>query len=388
MNRVNSVFSALGTTIFEVMSRLAVEKGAVNLGQGFPEGLEPAVMIDRLSQVALTGSHQYPSMMGTPSLRQAIAAHEARYWGLNLDPATQVMVTSGATEALAACLLALIEPGQEVIVLEPAYDSYVPIIRRGGGIPVPVRMEPPHWDLPRERLEAAVSNRTRLLILNSPANPIGKVYDQDELAFLADLAQRHGLTVLCDEVYEHLVYDGLRHIPLMTLPGMTERCVKIGSAGKIFSLTGWKVGWVTASPALLAVIAKAHQFLTFTTPPVLQDVVAWGLENAQDYIAGLPALLTARRDRLSRGLAASGFVPQVAQGSYFLTTDYAAFSSERDDAAFCRRLVEDAGVAAIPISAFYGSGEATGCIRFCFAKTDAAVDAALDRIGQWSGSRQ
>lgn len=383
MKHANTILSGLGTTIFETMSRLAADLGAVNLGQGYPEGLEPDALLAHLSQIALSGPHQYPSMMGTPALRRAIARHEKRFWSVDLDPMTQVMVTSGATEALAASILSLIDPGDEVVVFEPLYDSYLPIIRRGGGIPKSVRLSPPHWELPVDQLEAAFGPKTKLVILNSPANPTGKVFSAEELSTLARLAHKHDAYVLCDEVYEHLTYDDHHHIPLMSLPGMAERVVKIGSAGKIFSVTGWKVGWVVASPDVLGVIAKAHQFLTFTTPPILQEAVAWGLDNQVEYYTGLSSLLAKRRDALTSGLSRLGFMVAPAAGSYFLTADYAPLSAICDDEAFCRRLATEAKVATIPVSAFYSDGASQGFIRFCFAKTDAMIADALNRLDDW-----
>jgi aspartate/methionine/tyrosine aminotransferase len=382
MAHANSLFAACGTTIFETMSRLANAHGAVNLGQGFPEGLEPAALIEKLAEADRAGPHQYPSMMGTPSLRAAVAAHETRAWNVATTP-EQVMVTSGATEALAACFFGLIEPGDEVVLIEPLYDSYLPIVRRAGGIPRLVRVEPPHWDLPREALAAAFGPKTKLLVLNSPTNPCGKVYDADDLAFIADLLERHDAVAICDEVYEHLTFDGRRHQPLGGLPGMRTRSVKIGSAGKIFSLTGWKVGWVVAEAELLAPIAKAHQFLTFTTAPALQEAVAWGLEHQQDYMHGLAGVLERRRDRLAAGLEAAGFAVLPTGGSYFLSADFRPLGFDGDDAAFCRMITEKAGVAAIPVSAFYQGDAPSHYARFCFAKTDAAIDRAVERLGAY-----
>ncbi len=375
----NSLFASCATTIFETMSRLAAAHGAVNLGQGFPEGLEPPALVERLLHAAATGTHQYPSMMGVPALREAVARHERDYWSLAVEPA-EVMVTSGATEALAACFFGLIEPGDEVVLIEPLYDSYLPIIRRAGGVPRLVRVAPPDWALPRDEVAAAFTDRTRLLVLNTPANPSGKVYGRDELEFLAGLLERHGAVAVCDEVYEHLVYDGRRHLPLSGLPGMRGRCLKIGSAGKIFSLTGWKVGWVVAPPDLMAPVAKAHQYLTFTTPPCLQEAVAWGLDQARESIEGLACVLASRRERLARGLAEVGFDVLPTAGSYFLTADFRPLGLHGSDDAVCRHLTEAAGVAAIPVSAFYQGGEVDHYARFCFAKTDTAIDAAVEKL--------
>ncbi|MBR9972887.1 aminotransferase [Magnetospirillum sulfuroxidans] len=384
MPRANSVFAACGTTIFETMSRLAQRHDAINLGQGFPEGLEPSAVIEQLARAAADGPHQYPSMMGLPALRHAVAAHECRFWGTGVSEA-EVMVTSGATEALAACLFALIEPGDEVVVLEPLYDSYLPIIRRAGGVPRIVRLQAPNWSLPRQQLADAFGPKTKLMILNSPANPCGKVFDADELAFIAQLLERHDAIAICDEVYEHLTYDDLPHIPLMSLPGMRQRCAKIGSAGKIFSLTGWKVGWVVAAPELLNPIAKAHQYLTFTTAPALQSAVAWGLNHASAYIASLPATLSARRDRLAHGLAAIGLTPLPCQGSYFLSADFRPLGFSGTDLEFCVHITEKAGITAIPISAFFESAPPGDYARFCFAKTDQAIDEALRRLRRHFG---
>jgi N-succinyldiaminopimelate aminotransferase len=381
----NSILSSFGTTIFETMSRLAQAHGAVNLGQGFPEGLEPADVVAKAAEAVVAGPNQYPSMMGTPELRQAIAAHDQRFYGGTLDWQAEVMVTSGATEALAACLFGLIEPGDEVVLIEPLYDSYLPIIRRAGGIPRLVRLAPPAWELPREELAAAFSDRTKLILINSPMNPAGKVWDADELAFLAGLLERFDAYAVCDEVYEHLVYDGRRHLPLMMLPGMRDRCLKLGSAGKIFSLTGWKVGWVIASPALLQPVAKAHQYLTFTTPPNLQAAVAYGLGKGQEYYDGLTAMLEARRDRLAAGLSRIGFGVLPTAGSYFLSADFRPLGFAGDDEAFCRHITEQARVAAIPVSAFYRSQDVTRFARFCFAKTDAAIDEAVARLERFFG---
>ncbi len=387
MKPTNSIFSACGTTIFEVMSRLAAEHGAINLGQGFPEGLEPPALLQAAARAITEGPNQYPSMMGIPALRQAVAAHAKRFYGLDVDPAAEVMVTSGATEALADCVFGLIEPGDEVVLIEPLYDSYLPIVRRAGGIPRIVRMEPPHWILPREALAAAFNDRTKLMILNNPMNPTGKVLDEQDLGFIAGLLARHDAYCVCDEVYEHLVYDGRRHIPLMSLPGMRERCLRIGSAGKTFSVTGWKVGYVTACPALLQPVAKAHQFVTFTTPPGLQQAVAEGLAGGDEYYETLANDLQRRRDRLAAGLTSIGFEVLPCAGSYFLSADIRALGFDGDDVAFCRHITVNAGVAAVPVSSFFQNGDVRHYARFCFAKRDEALEEALARLGRYFARR-
>ncbi|WP_041796010.1 aminotransferase [Pararhodospirillum photometricum] len=388
MKAANALFSSLGTTIFTVMSRLAQEHGAINLGQGFPEGLEPPDVIEAARAALTAGPHQYPPMMGEPVLRQAVAAHEARFYGLDIDWEREVLVTSGATEALADALFGLIEPGDEVVLLEPLYDSYLPIVRRAGGIPRLVRLEPPHWDLPREALARAFGPRTKLMILNSPMNPCGKVFSPEELVFLADLLERHDAYALCDEVYEHLVFDGRPHVPLMTVPGMRERCVRIGSAGKTFSLTNWKVGLIVAAPALLEPIAKAHQYLTFTTPIPLQRAVAYGLGKDDAYFDGLKADMQARRDRLARGLEALGVGVLACAGTYFLSADFRPLGVDRPDAELCRWLTTEAKVTLVPVSAFYAQDTSDSpppahLVRFCFAKRDADLDEALARLGRF-----
>jgi len=383
----NSVLSSYGTTIFTVMSALAREHGAVNLGQGFPEGLEPAAVLRAAAEAAEAGPHQYPPMMGIPALRQAIAAHDRQFYGLDVNSETEVMVTSGATEALADCLFGLIEPGDEVVLIEPLYDSYLPIVRRAGGIPRLVRVEPPDWTLPRAALAEAFTARTKLMVLNSPMNPSAKVFDDDELAFLADLMIRHDAYAVCDEVYEHLVFDGRRHVPLMTLPGMRDRCLRIGSAGKTFSVTSWKVGYIVAAPALLTPVAKAHQFLTFTTPTCLQSAVAFGLGQDRAVLEHLAVDMAARRDRLAGGLRGIGFPVLDSAGTYFLTADIRGVGFAGDDEAFCRHITEAAGVTAVPFSAFYQDPDAAPrhYARFCFAKLDSALDEAVTRLDRHFG---
>jgi aspartate/methionine/tyrosine aminotransferase len=378
----NSVLMSYGTTIFEVMSRLAAEHGAINLGQGFPEGLEPPRLLAAAARAVVEGPHQYPSMMGIPALRQAVAEHAKRFYGLEVDPMREVMVTSGATEAITDCLFGLIEPGDEVVLIEPLYDSYLPIVRRAGGVPKLVRLEPPEWSLPRAELAAAFGPRTKLVIMNSPMNPTGKVFSREDLDFIAELVIRHDCYAICDEVYEHLVYDGKKHIPLITLPGMRNRAIRIGSAGKTFSLTSWKIGYVTAAPELLQPVVKAHQYVTFTTPTSLQQAVAEGLASDDSYYDGLAIGLAARRDKLTRGLREIGFKVLSCSGSYFLNADIRSVGFNGDDVEFCRMLTIDAKVTAVPVSAFYAGDAPRHFARFCFAKKDEALDQAIGRLAK------
>jgi aspartate/methionine/tyrosine aminotransferase len=319
-------------------------------------------------------------MMGIPQLRQAIATHYRHWHGLALDPASEVMVTSGGTEALTSAILAVVEPGDEVIVFQPVYDSYLPIIRQAGGVPRLVRLEPPHWRLTEDALRAAFTRKTKAVVFNNPLNPAAVVYPREDLELLARFCQEFDAVAICDEVWEHVVFDGRDHIPLITIPGMRERTIKIGSAGKIFSLTGWKVGFVCAAPPLLKVTAKVHQFLTFTTPPNLQAAVAHGLAKPDDFFLAMRSDLARRRDRLTRGLEDIGFPVLPSQGTYFLTVDLAPLGLNETDEAFCKRIVADHKVAAIPVSAFYERDAVTSVVRFCFAKTDATLDSALERL--------
>ncbi|NEX93746.1 aminotransferase [Caulobacter sp. 17J65-9] len=379
---VNSVYAGLPTTIFEVMSGLARDTGAINLGQGFPDTPGPEALRRKAAELVVDGWNQYPPMRGVPELRQAAAGHYRRFQGLDLDWETEVTVTSGATEALAASFLALIEPGDEVVLFQPLYDAYAPLIRRAGGVARLVRLTPPDWRIGREALAAAFTPRTRLVVFNNPLNPAGVVFPHEDLALLAEFCVVHDAIAICDEVWEQVVFDGRRHVPLMALPGMRERTVKIGSAGKMFALTGWKVGFVCAAPELTAAVAKAHQFLTFTTPPNLQAAVAWGLGNCDDWFEAMPRDLQRSRDRLAAGLRSEGFAVLDSGGTYFLNIDLAASGVDADDRTFCLRAVKEAGVAAIPVSTFYETDPVTSVVRLCFAKVDATLDAGVERLAR------
>ena len=377
----NPVFSGLPTTIFETMSRLAREHQAVNLGQGFPDDPGAADIRAKAAEAVVSGWNQYPPMMGIPELRQAVAVHYAVHQGLALDPDSEIMITSGATEAIAGALFSLIVPGDEVVLFEPMYDAYLPLVLRAGGVPKFIKLKPPAWRFTAEDLANAFSPRTKLVLFNNPLNPAGTVCPPEDLAMLAHFCMANDAIAVCDEVWEHVVFDGVRHQPLIAFPGMRERTVKISSAGKIFSLTGWKVGIVMAAPDLMKVLAKAHQFLTFTTPPNLQAAVAYGLGKEQAFFDGMRTDFQEARDYLARGLTDLGFSVLNSRGTYFLNIDIAPLG-EQDDAEFCQRLVRDYGVAAIPVSAFYAEDPVKTIVRLCFAKKRETLDAALERLAK------
>ena len=376
---MNSVFADLPTTIFEVMSSLARDKQAINLGQGFPDDPGPEDVRRKAAEAALDGYNQYPPSMGLPELRGAIAEHYKRFQNVDLDAGREVMVTSGATEALAGAIFGVIEPGDEVILFQPAYDAYLPLVRRAGGIAKFVTLKPPHWTFSEADLDAVFTPRTRAVIFNNPLNPCGTVYPREQVELLARYCARFGAIAICDEVWEHVIFDDRRHVSMLNIPSMRERAIKIGSAGKIFSLTGWKVGLVAAAPDILKVIAKSHQFLTFTTPPNLQTAVAYGLGKDEAYFKTMRAAFQRSRDRFCAGLAELGFPVIPSQATYFVNVDIAPLG-ETDDVEFCKKLVENFGVAAIPVSAFYAEAHVRNVVRFCFAKHDATLDAALARL--------
>ena len=377
---MNPLYAEMPTTIFEVMSGLARDLGAINLGQGFPDARGPDSVIEAAVTALREGSNQYPPMAGLPELRRAVADHYRRHQDVDLDWATEVTVTSGATEALAAAIFALVRPGDEVLLIQPMYDAYLPLVLRAGGVPRFARLAPPDWRIDAAMLDAAFTPKTRLVILNNPINPSASLFDQPSLALLAERIVAHDAIAISDEVWEHVVFDGRKHIPLMTLPGMRDRTVKIGSAGKIFSLTGWKVGWMCAAPGLSRVLAKAHQFLTFTTPPNLQLAAAHGLGLPDDYFAGMREDYARSRDRLATGLAGAGYAVLPSAGTYFLSVDLAASGIATDDVTFAEMAVREAGIATIPVSAFYAEDAVRSVVRLCFAKQDATIDAGIDRM--------
>ncbi len=381
---MNPLYASMPTTIFEEMSAMARAAGAINLGQGFPDGPGPIDLRQAASDAILTESNQYPPSMGLPQTRHAVAAHYRSHQNLDVE-ADEVLITSGATEAIAAALLAVVSPGDDVILFDPAYDAYLPLVLRAGGRPRLVALHPPHWRLVLEEVEAAIGPKTRAIVFNNPMNPTARAFDRTELAALAALCVAHDLVAICDEVWEHVLFDDRRHLPLFAFDGMAQRTIKIGSAGKIFALTGWKVGFVMARPDLLGPIARAHQFLTFSTPPNLQSAVASGLGKPAAFFDAMRQDLQRSRDRLARALAAGGFCVLPSEGTYFLCVDLAASGIAGADREICRRWVREAGVAAIPLSALYagGDGEANGLVRLCFAKADAVLDDAAARLIRW-----
>lgn len=379
---MNHIFADRPASIFSVMSALAAEHQAINLGQGFPDSPGPEDVRAKAAEAVLNGYNQYPPSPGLPELRQSVARHYARFQGLELDWSTQVLITSGATEALASAIFGLVSPGDEVVLLEPAYDAYVPQILAAGGVVRSVRLEPPHWTITDTALEQATSAKTRLVIFNNPLNPAARVYGADELQVLADWCVRHDIVALSDEVWEHVVFDARPHVSLLSIPGMAERTVKIGSAGKIFSMTGWKVGFACGAEPLISTVAKAHQFITFTTPPCLQVAVAYGLDKVDGYFSEMRETLSRSRDRMTDALTAEGYAVLPSEGTYFLNVDLAASGLNLDDEAFCMRAVKEAGVAAIPVSAFYARDPVRSVVRLCFAKKDATIDAGVERLGK------
>ena len=373
---MNPLYERMQTSVFERMSGLAAKHGAVNLGQGFPDFGWPEEILEAAARALKEGSNQYPPSRGLPQLREAVAGHYNRHQGLSLT-AEQVCVTSGATEALGAAILATVEPGDEVIIFTPAYDSYAPMIRRAGGTPSEVALQPPEWHIDHDVLEAAIGPKTRAILFNNPHNPAGRLFDVSDLEALAAVAIEHDLIVISDEVWEHITLDRQRFTPLASLPGMAERTIKIGSAGKIFSLTGWKVGWMIAAPELAGVVARAHQFLTFSTAPNLQAAVAYGLAEGDAWIEPMRQRFARARDRMTQGLRDAGYHVLHAGSTYFLCVDLAASGIGLDDESFAIAAVEKAGVAVVPLSAFAEADPPLHLVRLCFGKKDETIDAGV-----------
>ncbi|MCM8551905.1 pyridoxal phosphate-dependent aminotransferase [Streptomyces sp. STCH 565 A] len=389
---LNRRLAEFGTTIFAEMSALAVRTGAINLGQGFPDTDGPEEVREAAVRALRDGrGNQYPPGPGVPELRTAVAAHQLRRYGLSFDPDTEVLVTAGATEAIAAALLALLEPGDEVVALEPYYDSYAACIAMAGGTRVPVTLRPgaadgePAFRLDLDELRDAVTDRTRLLLLNTPHNPTGTVLTRDELAAVAELAVERDLLVVTDEVYEHLVFGTAEHVPIASFPGMRERTVTIGSAGKTYAFTGWKVGWVTAAPVLLTAVRSAKQYLTYVASGPFQYAVAEALALPDSYLTAYRQDMEAKRDLLAAGLAEAGFGVYRPAGTYFVTTDIRPLG-ESDGFAFCRSLPERAGVVAVPNAVFYDHREeGAPFVRFAFCKRVPVLEEAVGRLKSLAG---
>ncbi|MFN8193023.1 MAG: pyridoxal phosphate-dependent aminotransferase [Nocardioidaceae bacterium] len=369
----------IAPTIFSEMSALALRTGSVNLGQGFPDRDGPPSVIARAVAALEGGANQYAPGLGVPALREAVARHQQCHYGLDLDPDSQVVVTTGCTEAIAAALLGLVDPGDEVVVLEPYYDSYVAMLQMAGGIRRPVTLRPPDFRLDADELRAAVTPRTRFMLVNTPHNPTGTVLSRDELAVVAEVATTHDLVVITDEVYEHLTFDGREHVPLATLPGMADRTLTLSSAGKSYSFTGWKVGWATGPAELVSAVLAAKQWLTFTSAAPLQPAVALALDEEPDWPRRLAADLQGRRDLLCAGLADAGFEPSVSEGTYFTMTDISHLGWP-DSRAFCLALPERAGVVAIPAQPFYDGDTGRQLVRWAFCKDREVVEEGIRRL--------
>jgi N-succinyldiaminopimelate aminotransferase len=380
MSRMAQRVHHFGTTIFTEMTNLANEHGAVNLGQGFPDFAAPDFLKEAAVQAIYGEINQYAPAMGRFSLREAIAAKMERLYGLTPDPAREIVVTHGATEAIFATVMALVNPGDEVVVFEPFYDSYVPSILMAGGVPRFYTLRPPDWKIDQERLAALFSNRTSLVMVNTPHNPIGKVYPESELQLIAALCHEYDAIALVDEVYEHIIFDGRRHLSLASLPGMAERTVTISSLGKSFSVTGWKVGWAIGAPQLTGAVFRAHQFITFSGAAPLQEAAVVALHSHEAYYQELTAMYQAKRDFLNSVLADAGLKPILPHGTYFIMADISGLGFA-DDVAFCRHLTTEIGVAAIPPSAFYHNpADGATLARFAFCKNEETLQTAAERL--------
>ena len=383
---MTSKLDGFGTTIFAEMSALAVETGAINLGQGFPDTDGPREVLDAAIAAIEGGTNQYPPLLGDPVLRQAIADHQRRWYDIDLDPASEIVVTAGATEALAGALLGMLDAGDEVVLFEPMYDSYQAGIALAGARPVPVLLEPGddgRYGFDADRFRAAITPATKLILLNTPHNPTGKVFTRDELALVADVAREHDLVVVTDEVYEHLLFDGNEHIPISTLPGMAERTLTISSGGKTFHTTGWKIGWMSGPAPLVTAARTAKQFLTFVNGAPFQPAMAAGLGLPDSYFERLAGDLESARDRLVEGLIAAGFTTYVPEATYFATVDIRSVDPNGDGMTFCRTLPERCGVVAVPNEVFYANPEhGRHLVRFACCKRPEVIDEAARRLAE------
>lgn len=381
MSRLQPGPIPVSTTIFEFMSARAAERGAINLGQGFPDSAGPSSVREAAARAILEGPHHYPRMRGTEPLRTALADFYGASQGLAYDPATEIVVTSGATEALASSILALLSPGDEAIIIEPAYDAYAPLVRRAGATPRFVRLAPPGWRIDRAALEAAATPRCRALLVNDPVNPTGRMLDADERAAIRDFALAHDLILISDEVWEEVRPLARPHVSLAADAALRDRVVKIGSAGKIFQVTGWKVGWVLAPAPLAAKVAATHQFLTFNTPPALQQAVAEGLGTERAWLELMRREQAESRARLAKGLQGAGYAVLPSEATWFLSIDLSASGIALSDVDFCTALVDSHGIAAIPVSAFFeGENAPANVVRFCHAKAPETIETALERL--------
>ena len=378
---MNERLGEFGTTIFAEMSALALATGAINLGQGFPDTDGPQEVADAAVAAIRAGHNQYPPGLGIADLRLAVSEHQKRFYDLDFDPDTEVLITAGATEAIAAVMLSLLEPGDEVVLFEPYYDSHIAGIAMAGAQRRLVTLRPPHYRFDPDELAAAIGPRTRMIVVNSPHNPTGKVFDREELELIAELCRHHDLLAVTDEVYEHLAYDG-EHIPLVSLPGMRERTISVSSGGKTFSFTGWKIGWVCAVPELRDAVTTTKQFLTFVNGGPFQHAIAVGLRLGDDYFDGLRASMRARRDQLTDGLDAAGFEVYRPAGTYFVTADVRPLGFD-DGMALCRELPELCGVVAVPSVVFYDNEhEGRHLVRFAFCKRPEVLDEAVERLAK------
>lgn len=390
---LNPALAGFGTTIFAEMSALADRTGAINLGQGFPDTDGPAEVLDAAVDAIRSGANQYPPGLGIPALRHAVAAHQRRFYDVELDPDTEVLITAGATEALAGALLGMLETGDEVVVFEPMYDSYQAVIALAGARPVPVLLRPGlapdgRYGFDPDELRAAVGPRTKMLLLNTPHNPTGKVFSHDELTLIAEVAIAADLLVVTDEVYEHLVFPGARHHPISTLDSMAERTLTISSGGKTFNTTGWKIGWVTGPAPMVAATRTAKQFLTYVNGSPFQPAIAAGLGLPDSFFTGIAADMADKHRRLADGLTAAGFEVYPADGTYFSTVDIRPIAPDGDGMAFCRALPERCGVVAVPNEVFYiNRAHGAHLVRFACCKRPEVIDEAVERLAALAVTR-